>query len=73
MITEVEKSIGESDLSKDDMETAVELLDDIKSKIEEEKKPHILKSALVGLKDFLINTGANVAAGLIQAKMQGLF
>lgn len=73
MITEVEKSIGESDLSKDDMETAVELLDDIKSKIEEEKKPHIIKSALVGLKDFLINTGANVAAGLIQAKMQGLF
>ena len=73
MITEVEKSIGESDLSKDDMETAVELLDDIKSKIEEEKKPHIIKSALVGLKDFLISTGANVAAGLIQAKMQGLF
>ena len=73
MITEVEKSISESDLSKDDMKTAVELLDDIKSKIEKEKKPDILKSALVGLKDFLINTGANVAAGLIQAKMQGLF
>lgn len=32
-----------------------------------------LKSALVGLQDFLINTGANVAAGLIQAIMQGLF
>lgn len=31
------------------------------------------KSALVGLQDFLINTGANVAAGLIQAIMQGLF
>ena len=73
MITEVEKSISESDLSKDDMKTAVELLDDIKSKIEKETKPDILKSALVGLKDFLINTGANVAAGLIQAKMQGLF
>ncbi len=73
MITEVEKSISKSDLSKDDMETAAELLDDIKSKIKEEKKPHILKSALVGLKDFLINTGANVAAGLIQASMQGLF
>ena len=73
IITEVEKSISESDLSKDDMETAAELLDDIKSKIKEEKKPHILKYALVGLKDFLINTGANVAAGLIQAKMQGLF
>lgn len=73
IITEVEKSISESDLSKGNMETAVELLDDIKSKIEEETEPHILKSALVGLKDFLINTGANVAAGLIQAKMQGLF
>ena len=73
IITEVEKSISGSDLSKDDMETAVELLNDIKSKIEEEKKPHILKSALVGLKDFLINAGANVAAELIQAKMQGLF
>lgn len=73
IIAEVEKSISESDLSKDDMETAAELLDDIKSKIEEEKKPHILKSALVGLQDFLINTGANVAAGLIQAIMQGLF
>ena len=73
VVDEVEKSISESDLSKDDIETATELLDDIKLKIEEEKKPHILKSALVGLKDFLINTGANVAAGIIQAKMQGLF
>lgn len=73
VVDAVEKSISESDLSKEDMETATELLADIKLKIEEEKKPHILKSALVGLKDFLINTGANVAAGLIQAKMQGLF
>lgn len=73
VVDAVEKSIGESDLSKDDMETAAELLADIKSKIKEEKKPHILKSALVGLKDFLINIGANVTAGLIQMKMQGLF
>ena len=73
VVDAVEKSISESDLSKEDIEIATELLADIKLKIEEEKKPHILKSALVGLKDFLINTGANVAAGLIQAKMQGLF
>lgn len=73
VVDAVEKSINESNLSKDDMETADELLADIKSKIEEEKKPHILKSAFVGLKDFLISTGANVTAGLIQAKMQGLF
>ena len=73
VVDAVEKSISESDLSKDDIETATELLADIKLKIEEEKKPNILKSALVGLKDFLINTGANVAAGLIQAKIKGLF
>lgn len=73
VVDAVEKSISESDLSKEDIETATELLADIKLKIEEEKKPNILKSALVGLKDFLINTGANVAAGLIQAKMKGLF
>ena len=73
VVDAVKKSISESDLSKDDIETATELLADIKLKIEEEKKPNILKSSLVGLKDFLINTGANVAAGLIQAKMQGLF
>lgn len=73
VVDAVEKSISESDLSKEDMETATELLADIKLKIEEEKKPDILKSALIGLKNFLINTGANVAAGLIQAKMNGLF
>ncbi len=73
VVDAVEKSISESDLSKEDIETATELLADIKLKIEEEKKPHILKSALVGLKDFLINTGAGVTAGVIQAKMQGLF
>ena len=73
VVEAVEKSINESDLAKEDIETATELLADIKLKIEEEKKPDILKSALVGLKDFLISTGASVAAGLIQAKMQGLF
>lgn len=65
VVDAVEKSISESDLSKEDIETATELLADIKLKIEEEKKPHILKSALVGLKDFLINTGASVTAVLI--------
>lgn len=73
VVDAVEKSISESDLSKEDIETAAELLADIKLKIEEEKKPHILKSALVGLKDFLINTGASVTAVLIQAQIQGLF
>ena len=37
------------------------------------KKPGIIKSAFVGLKDFIVATGANVTAALITAKIQGLF
>ena len=73
VVDEVAKSISASNLSKDDMETITELLSDIKLKIEEEKRPAILKTALIGLKDFLSNVGASVAAGIIQAKIQGLF
>lgn len=73
IVDEVEKSINASNLSKYDTETVIELLSDIKSKIKEEKSPAILKAALIGLKDFLINVGASVAAGIIQAKIQGLF
>ncbi len=69
----MEKSINASNLSQNDMETITELLSDIKLKIEEKKSSAILKAALVGLKDFLINVGAGVAAGIIQAKIQGLF
>lgn len=73
VVDEVAKSISALNLSKDDMETITELLSDIKLKIEEEKRPAILKTALIGLKDFLSNVGASVAAGIIQAKIQGLF
>lgn len=73
VVDEVAKSISASNLSKDDMETITELLSDIKLKIEEEKRPAILKAALIGLKDFLIDVGASVTAGIIQAKIQGLF
>lgn len=73
VVDEVEKSISDSNLSQDDMAIITEFLSDIKSKIEEEKSPANLKDALIGLKDFLINVGAGVAAGIIQAKIQGLF
>lgn len=73
VVDEVAKSISASNLSKDDMETITELLSDIKLKIEEEKRPAILKAALIGLKDFLINVGASATATIIQAKIQGLF
>lgn len=55
------------------MESALEILEDISSKLEQNKKPSIIKSAFAGLKDFLISVGAGVTAGVINAKMQGLF
>lgn len=73
VVDEIENDIEKEELPKEDMDTAMELLNDIKIKIEDKKNPYILKSAFVGLKDFLISTGASVAAGIIQAKMQGLF
>ena len=45
----------------------------MEGKINMKKKPGVIKATLIGLKDFLINAGANVAAELIIAKMQGLF
>ena len=71
MVDEIDKSIHKEKLTPADMETALELLSDLKSKIGDKKSPHIIKSALVGLKDFLINAGANIAAAIIQTKMMG--
>ena len=65
--------IKKEDISAEDKETAIEMLTEIKEKINAQKKPSIIKSALVGLKDFLIGVGASATVAIIQAKMQGLF
>ena len=49
----------------DDIETALELLADIRNKIDADKKPSIIKSGLVGLKDFLITAGGGFVANLL--------
>ena len=73
-IDEIEDSINTSDeLSQEDKNEAIELLTDIKKKIEGNKKDTVIKAALVGLKDFLINVGAELTVAMIQAKMPGLF
>lgn len=72
-IDEVEKKIKEENISNNDMETVVELLEDIRCKINERKKPMILRSALVGLKDVLVSVGANVVANIIQELILGMF
>lgn len=72
-VSEIESAIEKEDISAEDKETAIEMLTEIKEKINAQKKPSIIKSALVGLKDFLIGVGASATVAIIQAKMQGLF
>lgn len=54
-----------NDISTDDIETALELLSDIRDKIDCDKKPSIIKSGLVGLRDFLITAGGGLTANLL--------
>ena len=72
-VAEIESSINRETIAADDRETALEMLSDIKDKLEQQRKPSIIKSALIGLKDFLIGVGASATVALIQAKIQGLF
>lgn len=71
---ELEEGVRKADeLTQEDKEIALEMISDIKDKICQKKKPSIIKFALAALKDFLIQVGATLTAGLVQAKIQGLF
>ncbi len=72
-IQEIQKALEKESISSEDMDSALELLEDISNKLDQNKKPGIVKAAFVGLKDFLLAAGANVTATLITAKMQGMF
>ena len=73
VIAEVEKSISIENMQNEDKETALEMLSDIRDKIDQKKKPAIIKSALLALKDFIISTGASLVGSLLQSKIMGLF
>ena len=73
LASEIETSINSESISDEDRETALEMLTEIKEKVTQQKKPSLIKSMLIGLKDFLIGAGASATIALIQAKMQGLF
>ena len=72
-VQEIKESLEKELLPGEDLDCAMELLEDISQKIEQKKKPNLLKAAFVGLKDFAVSVGADVTAALIFAKMQGLF
>lgn len=61
------------ELTSEEEECAMELLKDVSQKIEQKKKPSLIKAAFVGLKDFAVSVGADVTSALIAAKMQGMF
>ena len=73
IVDEIREALTKEAIPADDMESALELLDDISAKLEQNKKPGIIKAVFVGLKDFVLAAGANVTAALITAKIQGIF
>lgn len=70
-VDEIKKSLDKEKISDEDKNKALEILEDIDSSIISNKKASIVKATLNGLKDFLINVGANVTAAIITAKMNG--
>ena len=72
-VSEIESSLNNEDISSEDKETAIEMIADIKEKVSQEKKSSILRSAFIGLLDFVSGVGASLTAALIQSKIQGLF
>ena len=72
-VDNIKESLEKENISADDMESALEILAEISEKLDQNKKPGVIKSSLLGLKDFVLAAGANVTAALITAKIQGLF
>ncbi len=70
-LDEIRNSLESESISDDDKESARKLLAELETKIQENKKPGIIKAAFLGLKDFLIGVGANVTADLIMGKISG--
>jgi len=72
LVKQVKDSIEQEHLSNEDRESAMELIDEVETKIAAQKKPGIIRAALSGLKDFLVAGGANVTAALIVQYLQSL-
>ncbi|MCI5745100.1 MAG: ABC transporter substrate-binding protein [Erysipelotrichaceae bacterium] len=71
MIDEIKKSIETEKISDKDKNEALEILEEIDNSIKSNKKTSIIKAALNGLKDFLINVGANITVAYITEKLNG--
>lgn len=52
-------------ITPDNIETALEILEDIRDKIDSGKKRSIIRAGLVGLKDFLMSAGGSLVANFL--------
>ncbi len=69
----IKETLNQENISPEDKDSCLEMLDELSGKIEAKKKPGIIKSAFVALKDFLVDVGANITANLIAAEIQTHF
>ena len=73
LVDRIKHSIEDEKIINNDKDIALEFLSDIDDKIKNKNNPNIIKSVMIGLKDFLINAGANITAGLIVEKIPTIF
>lgn len=69
-VQKVKDAINDELPSGENRETADELVAEVETKLTARAKPGIIKATLVGLKEFLIGAGANVAGTLIAQYLQ---
>ena len=72
MAAEIESSLKEDMISKENQEAALELLTEIKGMILQQKNVSVIRSMFGGLKEFLGGAGASATVELMQTKMQDL-
>lgn len=70
LIEKVQNAIRNELPYGENREIADELIAEVNTKLATQAKPGIIKTALIGLKEFLINSGANVAGVLILQYLQ---
>lgn len=68
----IRNQVNNEKIEREDKEQIYEMISDIDEKIQKNKKPGVIRSALIGLKDFCIQVGANVTAALIIKQMTGV-
>lgn len=72
LVDEIHTSLKSEQIDEEKKNEALEILSDIDDSIKQKKKPSFIKSALTGLKDFLIAAGASITATIISSKIIGI-